>query len=98
MRDQLSGIADPERGHHDEEESEGEHAEEWSPNSSFASAEDDTAQNGGGHGKYGQVEADAAKHGRLRHSLWTGDPGFAIYLWDCIRGGADFPTLDVFYA
>lgn len=35
--------------------------------------------------------------GRLRHSLWTGDPGLAIYLWDCIHGTAAFPTLDVFY-
>jgi hypothetical protein len=45
-----------------------------------------------------QVQAEAARHGSLRHSLWTGDTGFAIYLWDCIRAGADFPTLDVFFA
>jgi hypothetical protein len=45
-----------------------------------------------------QTEADAQCHGRLRYSLWTGDPGFAIYLWDCLRGQAAFPTLDVFYA
>ncbi len=45
-----------------------------------------------------QTEAEAQRHGRLRHSLWTGDPGFAIYLWDCVRGTAEFPTLDVFYA
>lgn len=44
-----------------------------------------------------QTEAEAAEHGRLRHSLWTGDPGFAIYLWHCIHGTADFPTLDVFF-
>ncbi len=31
-----------------------------------------------------------------RFPLWTGDPGMAIYLWDCIEAGADFPTLDVF--
>ena len=43
-----------------------------------------------------QTEAEAHRHGRMRHSLWTGDLGFAIYLWDCIRGGAAFPTLDVF--
>jgi hypothetical protein len=30
--------------------------------------------------------------------LWTGDPGFAIYLSDCLRAEAQFPTLDVFYA
>lgn len=36
--------------------------------------------------------------GQQRYSLWTGDPGFAVYLWDCLRGQAAFPTLDVFYA
>lgn len=45
-----------------------------------------------------QTEADAARYGQLRHSLWTGDPGFAVYLWDCIHGQARFPTLDVFFA
>ncbi len=45
-----------------------------------------------------QTQADAARHGQLRYALWTGDPGFAIYLWDCLRGEAQFPTLDVFYA
>ena len=35
-----------------------------------------------------QTEADAAHYGRMRYSLWTGDPGFAIYLWDCINGYA----------
>jgi hypothetical protein len=44
-----------------------------------------------------QTERDAALHGQLRYSLWTGDPGFAIYLWDCIRGKADLPTVDVFF-
>jgi hypothetical protein len=43
-----------------------------------------------------QTEAHAAQYGRMRYSLWTGDPGFAVYLWDCIRGEAAFPTLDVF--
>lgn len=43
-----------------------------------------------------QVESDAARHGRLRYSLWTGDPGVAVYLWDCITGTPRFPTLDVF--
>lgn len=45
-----------------------------------------------------QVEADAARYGQLRYSLWTGDPGFAIYLWDCVQAQARFPTLDVFHA
>ena len=44
-----------------------------------------------------QTEADATQFGQMRYSLWTGDPGFAIYLWDCQRGRAAFPTLDVFY-
>src|SRR5262245_671103 len=45
-----------------------------------------------------QTEADATRYDQLRYSLWTGDPGFAIYLWDCIRGRAAFPSLDVFFA
>ncbi|HTI48735.1 MAG TPA: LanC-like protein [Casimicrobiaceae bacterium] len=44
-----------------------------------------------------QTDAAARAHGAMRYSLWTGDPGFAVYLWDCIRGGAAFPTLDVFF-
>ena len=45
-----------------------------------------------------QTLADAAQYGHMRYSLWTGDPGFAIYLWDCIRGRGAFPTLDVFFS
>jgi hypothetical protein len=41
---------------------------------------------------------DAARYGHLHHSLWTGDAGFAIYLWDCVQATSRFPTLDVFYA
>jgi lantibiotic modifying enzyme len=44
-----------------------------------------------------QTQADAAQYGRMRYSLWTGDPGFAVYLWDCINATARFPTLDVFF-
>jgi hypothetical protein len=44
-----------------------------------------------------QTEADAQLYGQMRYSLWTGDPGFANYLWDCLQRRADFPTLDVFY-
>jgi hypothetical protein len=44
-----------------------------------------------------QSEADAARYGRLRYSLWTGDLGVAVYLLDCLRGIPAFPTLDVFY-
>ena len=45
-----------------------------------------------------QFEADAARFGQLRYSLWTGDPGFAVYLWDCVQAQARFPTFDVFHA
>lgn len=45
-----------------------------------------------------QMQSDERQYGQLRYSLWTGDPGFAIYLWDCIRAAAAFPTLDVFFA
>jgi hypothetical protein len=34
--------------------------------------------------------------GRGRYSLWTGDVGLAIYLWDCLTGAPRFPTIDVF--
>lgn len=44
-----------------------------------------------------QAETEAREVGRLRYSLWTGDIGLAIYLWDCLRGQAAFPTLDVFF-
>ena len=43
-----------------------------------------------------QMEAEERRVGELRYSLWTGDPGVAVYLLDCIRGEARFPTLDVF--
>jgi Lanthionine synthetase C-like protein len=34
--------------------------------------------------------------GRGRYSLWTGDIGLAVYLWDCLRAAPHFPTVDVF--
>jgi hypothetical protein len=46
----------------------------------------------------GQTKAETKRVGRMRYSLWTGDIGFAVYLWDCLQGTAAFPTLDVFYA
>lgn len=49
------------------------------------------------HGLW-QTAADASRYGQHRYSLWTGDLGLAIYLWDCLRGVAAFPTLDVFFA
>jgi hypothetical protein len=44
-----------------------------------------------------QTREAALRHGQMRYSLWTGDLGFAIYLWDCLSAEAQFPTLDVFY-
>jgi Lanthionine synthetase C-like protein len=43
-----------------------------------------------------QSDAEAASIGQRRNSLWTGDPGVACYLLDCIEARARFPTLDVF--
>jgi hypothetical protein len=34
--------------------------------------------------------------GRGRYSLWTGDIGLAVYLWDCITEEPRFPMIDVF--
>lgn len=45
-----------------------------------------------------QSRDHAARFGQWRYSLWTGDLGFAVYLWDCLRAEAQFPTLDVFHA
>jgi hypothetical protein len=45
-----------------------------------------------------QAYCEAQAVGRMRYSLWTGDPGLAIYLFDCIRAESRFPTLDVFFA
>ena len=36
------------------------------------------------------------RFGRGRYSLWTGDIGLAVYLWDCLTAEARFPTIDVF--
>ena len=45
-----------------------------------------------------QTYAEQRAVGRMRYSLWTGDPGLAIYLLDCINAVPRFPTLDVFFA
>lgn len=42
-----------------------------------------------------QSEREAAEVGRRRYSLWTGDIGLAVYLWQCIGGGSAIPTMDV---
>jgi lantibiotic modifying enzyme len=38
-----------------------------------------------------QVELARAKYGRGRHTLWTGDPGTALYLADCLGGNVELP-------
>ncbi len=38
-----------------------------------------------------QVEQERAKHRRGRHTLWTGDPGVALYLADCLAGEGRLP-------
>jgi hypothetical protein len=43
-----------------------------------------------------QCDRDVKKYGQRKFSLWTGDLGVAIYLWDCVSANAKFPTLDVF--
>jgi hypothetical protein len=43
-----------------------------------------------------QAESWFEKYGQRKYSLWTGDLGLAIYLWDCIDGNAKFPTVDYF--
>ncbi|MGZ5157971.1 MAG: lanthionine synthetase C family protein [Caldimonas sp.] len=35
------------------------------------------------------------EHGQGRYTLWTGDPGLAVYLWHCLQGAADLPALDI---
>ena len=41
-----------------------------------------------------QSERDAATYGMRRYSLYTGDPGLAIYLAHCIDGSDGWPGLD----
>jgi hypothetical protein len=37
------------------------------------------------------VERARSTYGQGRHSLWTGDPGTALYLADCLDGTRDLP-------
>jgi hypothetical protein len=43
-----------------------------------------------------QCREKRAELGRGRYSLWTGDVGLAVYLWDCLTGAPRFPTVDIF--
>jgi len=42
-----------------------------------------------------QSEALRGQDGTARPSLWTGDLGLAVFLWDCLQARCRFPTLDV---
>ncbi|HEY2890684.1 MAG TPA: LanC-like protein [Dongiaceae bacterium] len=46
----------------------------------------------------GQQQRDTARYGQYRYALWTGDPGLAIYLANCIAGTDRFPTMDFFFS
>lgn len=43
-----------------------------------------------------QSERMRQEHGRGRYTLWTGDPGVAVYVWHCLIEKADLPALDAF--
>ena len=43
-----------------------------------------------------QCREARAELGRGRYTLWTGDVGLAIYLWDCLTAVPHFPTVDIF--
>jgi hypothetical protein len=42
-----------------------------------------------------QCERARATHGNGRYTLWTGDAGLAVFLWQCLRGTAGMPALDL---
>ena len=42
----------------------------------------------------GQVAESRKTYGQGRYSLWTGDLGVAVYLWQCSNGISGMPSLD----
>ena len=44
----------------------------------------------------GQYWRLKSQHGQGWYTLWTGDLGFAVYLWQCISEDSGFPTADFF--
>jgi len=42
-----------------------------------------------------RVERARTEHGRGRYSLWTGDPGAALFAQSCLDADARVPTIDV---
>jgi lantibiotic modifying enzyme len=43
-----------------------------------------------------QAREARSQYGRGRYTLWTGDIGLAIYLWDCLTAQPLFPTIEIF--
>lgn len=43
----------------------------------------------------GQMQRARAETNTGRYSLWTGDIGLAVYLWNCLHEQAAIPTLDI---
>ena len=43
-----------------------------------------------------QYEMATQLYRQGRYSLWIGDLGVAVYLWDCVRAKARIPTIDIF--
>ncbi|MBT9526220.1 MAG: hypothetical protein IV105_13255 [Rhizobacter sp.] len=41
-----------------------------------------------------QQERMRREHGQGRYTLWTGDPGLAVCLWQCLQGTSGLPALD----
>ena len=42
-----------------------------------------------------QYHAMRERYALGRYSLWTGDPGLAVYLWHCVKGAGSMPSLDL---
>ena len=43
-----------------------------------------------------QWERTRQRYGRGRYTLWTGDPGLAVFIWHCLAGsGGGMPGLDI---
>jgi hypothetical protein len=42
-----------------------------------------------------QRERMLRQYGQGRYTLWTGDPGLAVYVWHCLTGADSLPALDI---
>ena len=43
-----------------------------------------------------QHTRDVEMFDQNRYTLWTGDLGLAVYLWNCLNATDQFPTMDLF--